>query len=94
MIELKNNKNFKNFFKNIYIYIISIISAVIIIFQAFYTYEKKLKETINVIDYYILLFLSINWIVYGALVDKNSIIFLSVLLLIGSSLFIYLYYIL
>jgi len=93
MIEnLKYNKKFKNFFKNIYIYIISLFSAVIIFLTAFKTIETRNKESINIIDYYVLLFLSLNWLIYGILVERNAIIFLSLLLIMGSGLYIYIYH--
>ena len=88
---LKKNKKFNENFEK-YMFFIAILGSVFLYIQAYKIYEKKSANDISIVAFSIVLFVSLNWLLYGYILDKKVIILSSILGAIGSSIVLYLTY--
>jgi len=89
---LKTNKKYNEYFEK-YMYFIAILGAVFLYVQAYKIYDKKSADDISVLAFSLVVFVSLNWLLYGYVLNKKAIILSSILGLIGSIIILYLSYI-
>ena len=90
--KLKKNEKFNENFEK-YMYFIAILGSIFLYIQAYKIYEKKSANDISILAFSIVVFVSLNWLIYGYILDKKVLIVSSILGAIGASIILYLCYI-
>ena len=87
--KLKNDQKFNKYYEK-YMYLIAILGASFLYVQAYRIYEEKSSKDVSTFAFWIVLFVSLNWLIYGFLLEKKVILLSSILGIIGAGIVIYL----